>query len=170
MTREYLQDSHQAATGYETYLEERYQGEVYGEALFRTMAEHCGDVVRARKFRVLQQLERETKEFLVPALKQAGLSATESPERVEEGVKLGAQLAKAPWSDLMGGFRTELERFVGEFERAESLAPAGAEELLRHVTRHEQALLEFATRELEGGDAETSLDAVLALLRDAPAS
>ena len=41
MTREYLEGSHKATSDYKTYLEERFQGEVYGEALFRTMAKLC---------------------------------------------------------------------------------------------------------------------------------
>ena len=69
----------------------------------------------------------------------------------------------------MRGFQQELERFVGEFERAERLAPAGKESLLRHVTAHERALLDFATRELEG-ESRDSLESVVALLRSAPAA
>ena len=168
MTREYLEGSHKPASAYETYLEERFQGEVYGEALFRTMADLCGDPERARKLRVLEQLERETKEFLHPAVREAGWPGEESAERVSEGESLGAQLAKAPWPDLMRGLQKELERFVGEFEHAERLAPSGKRNLLRHVTAHERALLEFATRELAGGEGIDSLEPVIALLRSSP--
>jgi hypothetical protein len=170
MTREYLEGSHQAASDYKTYLEERFQGEVYGEALFRTMARLCEDPARARKFRVLEQLERETKELLLPALREAGGSGEQNPERITEGETLGTTLAKAPWLDLMRGFREELQRFVGDFERSEALAPAGKESLLRHVTTHERALLDFATRELEASEAGDSLESVVALLRAPPAA
>ena len=163
MTREYLEDSHRASSDYQRYLEERFQGEVYGQALFRTMADRSDAPERVRTFRVLEQLERETKEILLPALRAAGGSGEESLERVAQGETLGAELAKTPWMDLMRGFKLELQRFVDEFERAESLAPAGMESLLRHVTAHEKALLDFATRELEGSD--DSLEAVVALLR-----
>jgi hypothetical protein len=170
MTREYLDGSHRTAGDYATYLEERFQGEVYGEALFRTMAELAEDPERARKFRVLEQLERQTKERLLPALREAGGSGAENPERVRDGEKLGGSLAKAPWIDLMRGFEQELRRFVEEFERAEALAPAGQEMLLRYVTAHERALLEFAIRELETRSAADSLEAVLELLRKPPAA
>ena len=53
MTRAYLEGSHGSSEDYHAYLEERFQGEVYGEAFFRTMAERCEDPVRARKLRVL---------------------------------------------------------------------------------------------------------------------
>ena len=139
-----------------------------GEALFGTMAELCEDPEAARKFRVLQQLERETKELLLPATREVGNSGDESPERIEDGEKLGATLANAPWSGLMTGFQTELERFVLEFEQAENLAPSGKEKLLRHVTAHERALLSFAKRELEPNGSDP-LQAILDLLQEAPA-
>ena len=63
MTKEYLESSHAAADGYRSYLVERYQGEVYGEALFQAMAAGCSDARRVEKLRRLEQLERETKEF-----------------------------------------------------------------------------------------------------------
>ena len=170
MTREYLEGSHKAASDYMTYLEERFQGEVYGEALFRTMAILCEDPVRARKFRVLQQLERETKEFLLAALREAGGCGEENPERIAEGETLGATLANAPWVDLMRGFAEELRRFVEDFERSEALAPAGKESLLRHVTAHERALLNFATCELEGSQGGDSLKPVVTLLGTPPAA
>ena len=169
MTREYLEGSHKLESEYATYLEERYQGEVYGEALFATMASACSHPERARKLRLLEQLERETKDFLLPLVKAVGYSGEESAARVADGEKLGADLANAPWLDLMKGFEAELERFVAEFEQAEGLAPPGKENELRHVTAHERALLEFSQRELSGDD-KGSLDAVLSLLNDPPSA
>ena len=119
---------------------------------------------------MLEQLERETKEFLLPALREAGGSGEEDPERITEGETLGTNLANAPWADLMRGFEKELQRFVEEFERSEALAPAGKKSLLRHVTTHERALLDFATRELEGSKVGDSLESVVALLRTPPAA
>jgi hypothetical protein len=168
VTRASLDGSHAAASEYAIYVEERFQGEVYGEALFRTMADLCEDPEQAGKLRVLQQLERETKEILLPALREAGHPGEASPERIAEGEALGARLAKAPWRELMLGFQKELERFVREFEAAERLAPSGREGLLRHVTAHERALLAFATRELVGDAPEGSLAPVIALLRRPP--
>jgi hypothetical protein len=45
-------------------LEEFFQGEVTGEALFHSLAEALEDPERRYQMRVLEQLERETKEFL----------------------------------------------------------------------------------------------------------
>ena len=165
MTRKYLEDSHNMSSDYKTYLEERFQGEVYGEALFRTMAELSDEPERARKLRLLAQLERETKEFLLPAVRRAGFSGKESPERTAEGEELGAKLVKAPWHDLIRGFQKELTRFVADFERGEALARPGEESFFQHLTAHERALLDFANRELKGERSGDSLASVKALLR-----
>jgi hypothetical protein len=170
MTKEYFQWSHKAASDYKTYLEQRFQGEVFGEALFRTMANLCHDPARAQKFRVLEQLERETKEFLLPALREAGSSGDENCERINQGQALGAALANVPWPDLMRGFQEKFRRFADEFESAETLAPTGEESVLRHVTTHERALLDFATRELEGSTIGDSLQSVVALFRTSHAA
>ena len=152
---------------YRTYLEERLQGEVYGEATMRTMAQICADTdpERAAKFRVLEQLERETKELLLPAVREAGGTSEPNPARIEEGETLGAQMASAPWTDLMRRMCAELEKVVEEFERSEALAPAGRESVLKAVTDHERALLEFARRELDADGGGDSLAPVRALLR-----
>ena len=170
MTKEYFQWTHRVASDYKTYLAQRFQGEVFGQAMFRTMADLCDDPARAQKLRLLEQLERETKEFLVPAMREAGHSCDESPERINEGETLGAALVSVPWTELMQGFQKEFRQFADEFETAEALAPAGKESVLRHVTTHERALLDFATRELEGSRVGDSLQSVVALLRTSHAA
>jgi hypothetical protein len=121
MTKEYFQWTHRIANDYQTYLAQRFQGEVFGQAMFRTMADLCDDPARARKFRLLEQLERETKEFLVPAMLEAGYSSDESRERINQGETLGAALASVPWTELMQGFQKEFRQFADEFEVAEAL-------------------------------------------------
>jgi hypothetical protein len=150
---------------WKAYLEERFQGEVYGEAIFRVMAERCTDAANAKKLRVLEQLERETKEVLRPAARAAGHSGIESAEVARAGAELGAKLAPVPWAMLMTGLKKELEGFVAQFEQAEPLAPPGSEALARHVTDHERALLAFVEREIDGRSADESLAPIRAILR-----
>ena len=100
------------ATDYPTYLEERYQGEVFGEAAMRAMAEACEDPDHARKLRALEQLERETKERLLPAVREAGGSGREDPERIAEGKTIGAQMGGASWLDVMRGMQAQIQPLV----------------------------------------------------------
>lgn len=156
------------SSDYRTYLEERFQGEVFGEAIFRSFADAVEDPDHARKLRHLQQLESETRDLLHEALEEEGLPAREDAKRASEGEALGAKLARRPWSDVMRGFQRDLEGFVVDFRNAEALAPAGKAGLLRHLTAHEEALLEFARCECARDAARDSLEAVIALLNDLP--
>ena len=54
------------------------------------------DAHAQRKLRVLEQLERETKEFLRPAVEETGRSAEEDPKQIAAGEKLGTKLADMP--------------------------------------------------------------------------
>jgi hypothetical protein len=156
------------ASDYAGYVSERYQGEVYGEAVFRALADHARDETLKAKLRVLEQLERETKDLLRAEVAALGLDTRESAERWAEGEALAARLRDLPWAVFMKGFLAEVRKLVAAFEESERLAPPGKEPLLRHVTAHERALGEFA--ELELGGATNSLAPVKALLKEAPAA
>jgi hypothetical protein len=150
------------------YLTERFQGEVYGEAVFAGMADAETDADARYKWRVLEALERETKEFLERALRERGAEAEPSDEARIQGEKFGRRLASVPRATLMAGFRSEVAKFVAEYEAAEALAPADGLAIARHVTAHERAILEFVDRELAGRVTE-SVEPVLALLASPPA-
>ena len=128
------------------------------------MAERCADPANAKKLRVLEQLERETKEVLRPAVKDFGWPGVEGAEHVKAGEELGAKLAPVPWAMLMVGLKKELEGFVAQFEQAEPLAPPGREALFRLVTDHERALLAFVEREIAGAAADDALAPIVAIL------
>jgi hypothetical protein len=147
------------------YLIERHQGEVYGEALFRSLAERATDDSRRHKLRVLERLERDTKRRIGSVLQRLGIDAVDDARSVQRGEADSQRFAGLDWNRLMQGFRVELEKFVSVFEQSESLAASQgeAQDLLRHITMHERALLNFATRELQGLD-ESSLESVLRIL------
>ena len=155
-----------AFEAYAAYVEQCYQGEVNGEALFRAMVRASKDANAQQKLRVLEQLERETKEFLRSAVEETGRSVREDPEQIAAGEKLGTRLASLPWPELMKVFEDSLVRFVAQFEQSEKLATPGKGPVLAHFTAHERALLEFTRREIQG-DAD-SLAPVVAMLRTKP--
>ena len=157
--------SDEKVRAYTSYLEECFHGETNGEALFRVLADASTSDDARRKLRVLEQLERETKEFLRAALVAEGRSIHDEPKHVADGEKLGHRLSKLTWHELMNVFEPSLVRFVERFEQSEQLAPPGKQHVLQHFTAHERALLEFTKHELEGRHAD-SLTPVVALLRE----
>jgi hypothetical protein len=157
----------QSGGGFVKYLEERFQGEVFGEAVFAAMADAESDLDTRYQWRVLEVLERETKEYLARALRERGCDAKESEEQRANGEKLGRRLVAVPRAVLMAGLRTEVARFVAEYEAAEASAPADGLQIARHVTAHERAILEFVDHELAGRAAESAAP-VLAMLASPP--
>ena len=156
----------QPSGAYRTYVQQSFDGEVVGEALFRKMVMLCTAPDQAAKLRTLERLERETKEMLSAEVRALGADARERSELIEQGEKVGARLARVAWPELMRILRVELARYVAEFEAAERLAPPGKESLLRRFTEHERALLEFVDREI-AGRTQDSLEPVQQLFRAA---
>ena len=159
--------SDEKARSFVEYLLERFDGEVYGEAVFAAMADAEPDADSRYKWRVLEALERETKEYLARALRERGHVAEAREENRVQGEKLGRRLVSLPRGPFMTGFRAEVARFVAEYEQCEASAPPDGREVARHVTAHERAILAFADHELAGRDAE-SVGPVLAMLAEPP--
>jgi hypothetical protein len=137
-----------------------YQGEVLGEALFGRMADQIDDEDHKAKMRVLAELERRTKESMVPALERAGLSTEPDPESLRTAEVLSGA-AGTPWHDLLATFEPITAQFCAMYRRIGDLAPSESEtsELL---VAHELALRNFARAEI-AGDTATSLDQINAL-------
>lgn len=151
---------------YHDYLVKRFHEETQGEVMFRTLAEQASDTGRVHKWRVLQQLEKETKELLAAELSALGFPIAEDPAEVEEGISKGHRFSSLPWLDFMAILRSAIENFVSIFEGAELDADEGWNpHLLSQITRHERALLAFIVCEIEGR-GDRSLDDVLALLEE----
>ncbi len=149
-----------------------YQGEVAGEALYRTAAEAAeaaSEPDRSYKFRVLEQLELETKEKLRFVLERLGDSTEETAELIEVGKKLAQSLFAGPdWRADMRRYAGVIGPYVKEFEQLEAEAPAEDADVMSYLVAHERVQVTFAQREADG-DAATSIDPVLALLSDPPA-
>jgi len=144
-------------------LEEFFQGEVTGEAMFHALAEALEDPEHRYQMRVLEQLERETKELLREKLKRLGAETTESSAAREIGISQAKALSSMPWSKFTHIFRREVAKFVGRFEEVERSGPSEDAKLLAAVTAHERALLSYSERELAG--TAGVLEPVMALLK-----
>ncbi|MFZ1886821.1 MAG: hypothetical protein WAU33_02220 [Candidatus Binataceae bacterium] len=150
-------------------IEEAFQGEVLGEAMFHAMAGAMEDPERRYQMRVLEQLEIETKELLRANVKRLGGDATESASARQTGIAQAATLAKMPWAKYMHIFRREVTKFVARFEELENSGPTADLQMLAALTAHERALQSFSEREFSGsGSSADPLEPVLKLLKVVP--
>ena len=149
-------------------LEKFFQGEVTGEALFHALAEALEEPEPRYQMRVLEQLERETKELLRENIGRLGGDTRESAEARATGIAQATALAAMPWGKLMHIFEREVRKFVAHFEEVENAGPEHGAKLLAAVTAHERALLSFSECASAGG-AGDPLDPVTSLLKVVPA-
>ncbi len=153
---------------YTRRIEEAFQGEVSGQAMFHDLAERIQDPEHRYKMRVAERLEIETKELLRPLAERLLGHVDESAAARETGISQANALAAMPWAKFMHVFRREVAKFVTRFEELERAAPPSDAKVLAALTAHERALQSFSERECSGSSAD-SLDPVIKLLKVVPA-
>lgn len=138
-----------------------YRTEIFGQALYLTLARLCANKLRQHKWRQLAALESQTGRRLALALRGVALPAGRSM-RVCGGAA-GLVMALLPWRAaiwlLQAGARPALRALEQFAAQAAGRDPA----LLDYLLQHERAQLEFAAHELAGRPAQ-SIAAVAALL------
>ena len=144
-------------------LLEFYCDEIVGEAFFTALAQNSSEPDRGAKWRTLASLERTVAARLRAALEAHGVSIPAPAPDQRRGVESAQAYAGLTWGQALERLRPELDRYVCDFQAAESRMPADLLPLARFVTAHERALLEFVTRELDQ-DGQHSLDGVLAMM------
>jgi hypothetical protein len=135
--------------GIDVVLVKAYQGEVLGEALFGGIAEQLDDADHAAKMRVLENLERCTKEAVAPALERAGITTDADPATIATAEALLPGALGIPWDELMATFGPITAQFIPLYRRIGELDPS--EQVTADLlVAHEAALRDFAEAELAG--------------------
>ncbi len=146
------------ASGFDAdrYLNDAYQGEVFGEAFFSLLAARCEDADQATKWHLLEHLERHVKVRLRPELERRGLSSDESPASVEAGRKAACGVGAFPSAADAQAFRDSMQAVVARYRADRDAAPPDLKEIADFVLGHEEALLEYAEREVAGEDSKST--------------
>ena len=144
-----------------------YQGEAFGEAIFEELARRSDDAETSDKWKALAQLERETKERLMPLVASLGGDVRVSPDSYPGGKQLAERWERQTFDELMLEFKNTISEYVAFFECLEKDARPEDRGVLAAVAAHERAIQAFAEREV-AGHRETSLEPVLALLDRPP--
>jgi uncharacterized protein with von Willebrand factor type A (vWA) domain len=138
-------------------VEELYQGEVLGEALFNRMLRDLEDDRQRHVVASMLQLETETKALLRQAAAERGLGLDEDDEQRAAGEAIAASLGATTWLDkvqqLQAGIR---DHYLPRYQVIAAEAAPEDREVTAFMVRHETALLEVVTAEATG-QVETSL-------------
>ncbi|MFT3730675.1 MAG: hypothetical protein QM780_04505 [Hyphomicrobium sp.] len=144
-------------------VERAYQGEVYGEALYRGIADHLDDPERSEKWRILAELEVVTKALMRDLVAKLGGDTTESEVFRQKGIDNVEKYAALPWDAFMARYSKELEPVIERYAELEKLCAPEDLATLRFLTEHEVVTKAFCDLEL-AGRPEISIAPTRALL------
>lgn len=144
-------------------LQDLYQGEIIGEALFDRMLDFYEDPVHRYKVALMLQLETETKARLRPAMLELGIDIRELEASRAAGLEMAASLAGKSWTGAMTMLHEALLPFVDRYTGIAAQAPAAYRELAQSMVRHETSLLRFAAAESAGDTANSTTDIIAQL-------
>lgn len=147
-----------------------YQGEVFGIAMYRVVADAQTDPWRRWQWECLHRLEVELRADVGEVLRNHGIRPEDDPAEVEAGVAEAVRIIDLPWNALLDEFAVDLPDLVDEYERLAG-APGFVDAeraVLRRLVRHEVVASEYCSAERAGADPRVSVAGVLALLREPP--
>jgi hypothetical protein len=145
-------------------LQELYQGEVLGEAMFDAMLDSVQGETERYKIGLMLQLETETKARLRPALAAHGVSLQEDPQMRPRGAQFALALTAASWTAKMDAlYQAIAGTYLPRYRELLAVMPPALRALAQSMVEHEQALLEMTRRELDG-DSQRSDEPVRNLL------
>jgi hypothetical protein len=147
-------------------LNELYQGEVVGEAIFNSMLSLFDEPELRYKIAVMFQLETETKARLRPTLMQLGMDITEQKASRDAGLSVAASLEGKNWNDVVLALREMVKPYVERYQEIAAGAPPEYQVVAESMAVHEQLLYDFIESEL-AGDGESALADIIAQLHHA---
>jgi len=144
-------------------VERAYQGEVYGEALYRGIAEALDDPERAGKWRVLAELEVVTKARMRDLVAKLGGDTAESEVFRQKGVNNVQKYVSLHWADFMALYSKVLVPVIARYGELEQLCAPEDAKTLRFLTEHEVVTKAFCDLEL-AGQPDISIAPTVALI------
>lgn len=150
-------------------LQDAWQGEIFGMAMYRSIAEQQKEPFRQWQWTALHQLEIETGAEMRQLLLRHGLSVTGLEDSRRAGLAEAARIVVLPWLEMMKEFADDLPATIDDYRALESAcAFEGRDaETMRLLVEHEVASLNFAQVEMRG-ESQNSINPVLALLKEPP--
>ncbi len=131
-------------------IELAYQGEVYGEALYRKIAGVQQDPGHAWKWQVMVQLEHETKHLMRRLVARHGGDIAEQQASRDQAEMDFARYRSLPWLELMKVFAAELLPAIAEYAELEYDSPPRDRWVIQRLTDHEVVSKRFCDLEVAG--------------------
>jgi len=139
-------------------------GEQFGHAFFTRLAEVSTDPAIEGRWRTLAQLELVTGHRMATLLESHGEQAT-SDEIIEISDEVLQRYTESSHIESMTRMKATIESALGRFDQLLAIVPDSDVSAIQFLVDHEQALLTFVDREMDG-DSRNSLAEVNRLLEN----
>lgn len=136
-----------------------YEGEIYGAAIFRAVAERQTDPVRRQEMELLSMLEQRTRDIAEPVMKARGLATTGLAGNAEEAA---TSLAELPWEEFLGWLDKVTNEYLGIYCELAATTVGDEQDVASAYVAHEQAIASYIRR-VDGRETGEPLEAVTAL-------
>lgn len=137
-----------------------YEGEIYGAAIFRAVAERQSDPVRRHDMETLSLLEQRTRDIAEPVMQARGLPTTGLAANAEEAA---TALAEQPFAAFLQWLDRVTNEYLEVYRELVALAEDDEQrEIAAAYVAHEEAIASYIRR-IDGRETGDPLDAVAAL-------
>lgn len=147
---------------YKADLQRIHESEVYGIAVFDTVARMTRDPERKQKWLALKALEEKTLERYLEYMRSTNQKVVEPRTWRLKGYAEGMALGLLPWGISMRLIANATKPFQERFLRLKQHSKDAHKEFFAYVYAHEKAIEAFAKKELSRD--QNSLTAVKKLL------
>lgn len=129
-----------------------YEGEVVGEALFRSMALAEDDLLRRSHLLILASLERSTASRLEAVLARLQVTPADADELAARGRAAADAVGAVPWTDFLEAVGRGIAPAIERYMALRGLLERELHPTMDAVIAHEEALGVFVERSLSGAD------------------
>lgn len=135
-------------------LRRAYEGEVIGCAMYQALMKTAADPNSAA-LQLLYDLERITADALRPLIRRHQVEVSETAA-TKEGRRLAQSLAARPWKEMWQETISLAEDYLTDFHRLVDALEDDEAAIGQQVLEHEEALIAFAHREIDGAPDATA--------------
>ncbi|WP_396910560.1 hypothetical protein [Mycolicibacterium sp.] len=129
-------------------LRRAYEGEIIGCAMYQEMLDDPA-CVENEALPLLFDIERLTADALKPLITRYGVAVSEDAASTE-GRRLAASVARRPWKEMWTEVTRLADAYLDDFRRLADVLDGDDAVIGRQVVEHEEALIAFARREIDG--------------------
>ena len=129
-----------------------YQGEVYGEALFASLAKLNTKLDEQAKWQLLMHLEQTIQQSLQLWLNSIGNPIKPGAQFWQQGVYEAEKISQKTWTEAMLWLKDLSEPYMKKYAQMaqDEVGDSKLQHVLQGLAKHEEALFLFASGELAG--------------------